>query len=123
MEAVGSYIQTLRDKQSVSRARMAEEIGTTENTLWRIESGRQEPGISLLARILQYVQGSLQEVTNLAAKADATAEDGRRAAERSTLQPIQLTSEQVSQIASLDPETREAVFRIVRQLQQEKESG
>lgn len=80
MEAMGSYIQALRGK--ISRARMADDIGTTENTLWRIESGKQEPGLDLLVRIMNYVNGSLDDAIRLATKPDATAEDGEYCAKR-----------------------------------------
>lgn len=119
MEAVGSYIQTLRDKQSVSRARMAEDIGTTENTLWRIESGRQEPGVSLLARILQYVQGSIEDVFRLAARADATVEDGRREAQKALLPTVELSEEEKARLLALSPEQRRLVLDLVAQMRKE----
>lgn len=111
MEAVGSYLQALRDKRHISRARMADDIGTTENTLWRIESGRQEPGLSLLARMVVYVQGSIDEVVRLASRTDAGIEDGKKAAQQ--VHTVPLDDNDLAAIARLSYEQRRLILELV----------
>ncbi len=115
--AVGVYLQTLRDQLHLTRAKMAEEIGTTQNSIWRIESGRQEPGAWLLARIVQRVHGSLEDVLRLAVDATATIEDGRRAAEVAARPRFALTERQRTAIAALTSEELDLLVDLAERLQ------
>ncbi len=65
MEAAGAYLQTLREGMKLSRAKLAEQLGTTENTLWRIEAGRQEPGGALLFGLIKQLRGAYDDVARL----------------------------------------------------------
>lgn len=44
MHDVAVYLQALRDGQHLSRNKLADLVDTTDNTIGRIERGRQEPG-------------------------------------------------------------------------------
>jgi transcriptional regulator with XRE-family HTH domain len=80
--AVGAYLQVLRESRKMSRAALAERVKASENTIWRIESGRQEPGGVLLISMTEEIQGSLDDIKALVCKKNASAEYGKQLAEK-----------------------------------------
>ncbi len=66
----------------MSRARLANLIMSTENTIWRIESGRQDPGAMLFAQIVQTIDGKWDDIDWLMSTPDATADDAHRLAQQ-----------------------------------------
>lgn len=82
MKGLGIYLQVLREAAGLSRARVAADLGTTENTLWRIESGRQEPASTMLAGIVRAVGGDWPDVEALLLDGDADEATARRLAAR-----------------------------------------
>lgn len=65
MSNLASYLTTLRASQGMSRARLAEAVGTTEMTILRIERHGQEPSGGLLVRLIDTLHGSWDVVTRL----------------------------------------------------------
>ncbi len=64
--AVGAYLMELRERRrpKMSRARLADLVGTTAMNISRIERG-QEPGGELLVRLVTTLNGSWDTVTQL----------------------------------------------------------
>jgi DNA-binding XRE family transcriptional regulator len=62
MTSVGAYFRTLREKQGITRAWVAEQAETTETSLYRIESGKQTPGLELMLGIIHVLRGSVGDV-------------------------------------------------------------
>lgn len=52
MAAIAAYVRQLRDAQDISRSRLAELVGTSDNNIWRIEEQGQEPRGGLLLLII-----------------------------------------------------------------------
>lgn len=71
---LGAYIRTLRRhmKPRVSQKKLAELADTTNNTIWRIEAGEQEPQ-EMLPAILTVIGGRIKDVARLR-KQDANIE-------------------------------------------------
>lgn len=69
MVNVSTYLTTLRAAKGLSRARLADMVGTTEMSILRIEKQGQEPGGPLLVRLIEVLNGSWDVVTRLV-KAD-----------------------------------------------------
>lgn len=82
MEAVGAYIRALRLRQGLTQSKLAELVGVSGNTIWRIEKGRQEPEGIQLAAILTIIKGWIDDVYELLSNALATKLDGKTRAEQ-----------------------------------------
>lgn len=108
MTGVGAYFRTLREKQGITRAWVAEQAGTTETSLYRIESGSQKPGLEIMLGIIQAVRGSVADVRELLRDKDAKEDEGRRRAE-ATLSEVQLR--EADRIAT-DPLTADDARRL-----------
>lgn len=90
--AAGAFVWSLRQRQIVdvrgktkpmSRARLASLVGVTESTIWRIETGDQMPGVDVLEKIMNAIDGSVAEFIRLYNDAKRkTREDGEAAAIR-----------------------------------------
>lgn len=132
IEAVGAYLQRLRQKKELSRAQLATLVDVTETSLWRIESGKQEPRGTLLFALIKAVDGSSDDVQTLLFGADATVEDAELLAEewwsKRTGEPVQqepkpsatdiATAEQVERISSfLDDFSRDEIQSIMAVIQ------
>lgn len=65
MSGVGAYIRTLREKQGITRSWVAEQVKTSETSLYRIELGKQAPATALLIGIVKAVRGSFDDVEML----------------------------------------------------------
>lgn len=107
MEAVGAYIRTLRLQQKLTQTKLAELVGVSNNTIWRIEAGQQEPGGSQLAAILTIIRGRIDHVYELLSNTFATKADGEKKAKQ------QLTAESVLALADTDPKRIALLKRIM----------
>ncbi len=116
MQAVGAYFQELRDARNESRAAVASALGVTENTIWRVETGRQEPGASLLIALVRYLHARWEDVQALMARNDAQAIDGKQAA-LEHLRAAGLWTEEddeiVRRIRQLDPDRRRVIDQLL----------
>jgi transcriptional regulator with XRE-family HTH domain len=125
MAGLASYIRTLREGQGITRAWLAEQAGTTETSLYRIENGKQEPSGQLLLNLVAAVRGSYTDARNLLAGNGADEHTGRELAEK------RLSQAEIAMIDSLiedigdeeaerladqlvnDPEFRRSIIRAV----------
>lgn len=82
MKAAAAYLWRLRERQKISRAKLANLVSTTENTIWRVETGKQEPGGRLLVSLVTVLQANWQDVVDLVDQKTATPEDGRARADQ-----------------------------------------
>jgi transcriptional regulator with XRE-family HTH domain len=78
MQAAGVYIRILRKQRQLSQSRLAEIVGVTGNTIWRIEAGKQEPGAGVLGELLTTLEGRIEDVQELLSNPAATVSDGER---------------------------------------------
>jgi transcriptional regulator with XRE-family HTH domain len=65
MEAVGTYLQKLRERKGLSREQIGYEIGTNAAQVFRIEKGVIDTRGSLLLRFVHAVDGSANELMHL----------------------------------------------------------
>lgn len=114
LEAAGAYLQTLREFHGLSRADIASAAGTNEAQVIRIEKGEIDTRGSLLLRFLQSVQGSAEELLRLITSANATAEEGRRAARQA--EPLPLKPKLEAMLRGLPDDDLDAVAAIVARL-------
>ena len=84
-KAAATYLRHLRELRGYSRAFLVPLLRTTENTLWRIEDGRQDPGTELLISILSVLGGRFTDLYQLAANEERTVEEAQRLAEAAVL--------------------------------------
>lgn len=113
MAGVGAYFRTLRERQGITRAWVAEKAGTSETSLYRIESGIQKPGLEIMLGIIDAVRGSVGDVRDLLRDDNAKEPEGVRRAE------VVLTAVQYAEGKRLatDPSTAD----IARQLAEDPE--
>ena len=76
MQAAGAYLRALRTHQGLSQGKLAELVGVSGNTIWRIEAGDQEPRAGQLAALLTTLRGRIEDIQELISSATATAADG-----------------------------------------------
>ncbi len=77
MQAAGAYFRALREYQQLTQSRLAELVGVTGNTIWRIEAGAQEPRGELATALLTVLRGRIEDLQALISDVNATADDGR----------------------------------------------
>ena len=124
MTGMGTYIRTLREGQGITRAWVAERVGTSDTSVYRIEKGDQAPATVLLIGIVNAIRGSFEDVEELLRNDGAKAEKGKSLAEsRLTLtQQARITAVQdeigvdnAAEAATLiqnDPALRKAILRL-----------
>ena len=71
MCAAASYLRALRERHGLSRATLASQVEATENTIWRIEDGRQEPSGPLLVALVTSVHGNWDHINGVFADTPA----------------------------------------------------
>lgn len=81
MTATGAYIRALRLRQRMSQGKLAELVGVTSNTIWRIESGDQEPKTGQIAALLTTLHGRIEDVQRLISDKLATEREAERLAD------------------------------------------
>jgi DNA-binding XRE family transcriptional regulator len=108
MTSVGAYFRTLREKQGITRAWVAEQAETTETSLYRIESGKQTPGLELMLGIIHVLRGSVGDVRDLLRDEDAKEERGRKLAEQRLAAEYRQINDMVS-----NPDTAAIAHKLV----------
>lgn len=114
MPAIAAYVRQLRDAQDISRSRLAEIVGTTDNNIWRIEEQGQEPRGGLLLLIVRALNGSLDDAAELL-RDDATENEGRRRAMTRLSSKSEIETERslaLAQRVLSDPDLRDALIRV-----------
>lgn len=125
MEAVGSYIETLREVRGLQSQTVVALAGLENSTyLWRIEQGKlKNPGASQILAIIEAVGGSFEHVARLMKSDKATRADGKRLAiqwlNESQQQSLTDRIEQaIEQIREENPSyTIDDALEVLRQLQ------
>lgn len=80
LQAVGAYLQRLREEARISRHALAKKVETSDSQIIRIEQG-QETRFSLLVMIIKTVDANIDDVIELTLSTDNTTEDGIQRAE------------------------------------------
>lgn len=99
LEAFGAYIKALRKRRKLTQAKLGGMIGVAGNTVYRIESGRQEPETTQLAALLTTLGGRIKDVQRLLSGAASKADADRLATEA-------LTEEKLLAMIDTDPKRR-----------------
>lgn len=118
MAAIAAYVRQLRDAQDISRSRLAELVGTSDNNIWRIEEQGQEPRGGLLLLIIQALHGSIDDAASLL-RADADESEGRQRAMTRLSNRHAIDSERGTALAErilTDPDLRDALIRVADSL-------
>lgn len=68
---VGAYVLHLRVSRGLSRAKLADLVGSTEMNLLRVEKQGQEPSAGLLIRLMTALHGSWEVVSKLESMPDS----------------------------------------------------
>lgn len=58
-QVLGARLKDLRERAGILRDELAGMIGISDNTLWRIESGKYSPSTDLLEKILMVLDATL----------------------------------------------------------------
>ena len=111
MEAAGAYLRALRTHQGLSQGKLAELVGVSGNTIWRIEAGDQEPRASQLAALLTTLRGRIEDIQELISSTTATAADGEALAERML---TQAESNSLLALANTDDKRARLLRRIAK---------
>lgn len=126
MEAVGGYFRGLREGQDMSPAdvasRLREVLGrkVDPTTVWRIETGRQNPGADLLLGLINVLKGRLADVEAIFSRADASAAEGEALGRRVAAKGFEhLTDDDLAILGQLSPSQRKAALIFLRQMLQE----
>lgn len=77
MLAIGSYLRTLREARSLTRAEVAARVNTSEQQLFRIEAGEIDTRGSMLLHLVDVVQGNADDLRRIVVNNLTTAEEGR----------------------------------------------
>lgn len=111
--AGSAYLRTLRKAQKgLTQEGLAERIGVSGNTIYRIEAGVQEPKTKQIISLLAILQGDARDLSELINNPSATEQDGElKAAQR--LQSI---------AAQATPEQRKTIADQLRQMANDLES-
>jgi transcriptional regulator with XRE-family HTH domain len=59
MNDFGSRLKMLREMRELPLSKLAEDIGTTKSALSRYENGKMEPGLSVMIRLAEYFNVTL----------------------------------------------------------------
>jgi transcriptional regulator with XRE-family HTH domain len=134
MQAVGSYLQTLRECRVMgvgevvsAIASIAPGLDTNATYIWRVERGKIEsPGARLLFAFTAAVGGSFEHIGELLLSSEATPQDGSRLAEHWYRRPNQGESapehsthdliQQVVQMAHLNKLSTNDIIDIITDL-------
>ena len=82
MNAIAGYLQGLREGRDLSKADVASAVRVMLErkvdsvTIWRIETGRQNPGTDLFLAMVIVLRGTMSDVEALFVQTDATHDDG-----------------------------------------------
>lgn len=82
VQAVGGYVQGLIDRQAgLTIASVSAAAGVEPNYIWRLRTGDvKKPSAEIVAGLVRAARGSIERAMGLLLDAQATEEDGRRAA-------------------------------------------
>ncbi|MCG8346192.1 MAG: helix-turn-helix domain-containing protein [Chloroflexales bacterium] len=114
MEAVGTYLATLRRGRRLSQQKISQILGVTDRTLRTWEQGKAVPNLNELALLVVLLEGTWNHIRTLT-RQDATGEDGRTLARRQ-LQGHGLTDEQLALIEGLDDDQLAALLVVAEQM-------
>lgn len=117
MLAVGAYLRTLRSQQGLSQGKLAELVGVSGNTIWRIEAGEQEPRASQLAALLTVLRGRIEDVQRLISDSLATVMQGEELASDAILR---VERDRILALADTD-EKRARLLRRIAELTENPE--
>lgn len=110
MQAVGVYLRALRARQKLTQGKLAELVGVTGNTIWRIEAGEQEPKIALLAAILTTLRGRIEDIQQLVNDKEATPHEAEQLADQALVIHDQTAA--LLKLANTDEKRRALLLRI-----------
>jgi len=81
MNAVGAYLQVLREARSLSRRALARDMGLDASQIDRIEKGMNIPRSPFLFALVRAVQGNARQVSQLLLDPNATVATGEQLAQ------------------------------------------
>jgi transcriptional regulator with XRE-family HTH domain len=88
MQAVGTYIKTLRESQGMTALEVGNAAGTNPTYIWRVESASlKSPGMDLLFKIVAAVKGRGDHIMRLMIEENPTDDLARALAQEAQLTP------------------------------------
>jgi hypothetical protein len=106
MKAVGAYLRTLREGRGLSRVWVAEQAGTNDTSIYRVEQRGQEAGPKILIGFVRAVSGSFDDIDELLKVDDLPVDVGVRLAEQ------RLSSEQAHVQKHINGYTADELSRV-----------
>lgn len=116
--ALGGYIRGLREERGWSASevvvRMKPILGRNVDptTVWKIETGRMNPGSDLLLAMLHALAGSVTEAWAIMRRADFSEADGEERG-RAAARGLTITDDDVAVLRSLEGEERDRLLAIL----------
>jgi transcriptional regulator with XRE-family HTH domain len=96
LEAVGSYLQRLREEAKISRHALSKRVETSDSQIIRIEQEGLDTRVSLFFKIIHEVDANPDDVMELLLSPTSTVEDGRQMADLWITKRKQLSGEETS---------------------------
>jgi transcriptional regulator with XRE-family HTH domain len=81
MQAVGTYLRTLREAKNLSRGDLAKQVDSNEMQILRIEKGEGDTRGSMLMKLVRLVGGNAEHIADLWSSNSATSDDGKQLAQ------------------------------------------
>ena len=78
---IGSFLKTLRKEKNLTQEQLAEQLGVSNRTISRWETGNNMPDISLLTEIAEFYDVSIPELINGERKSEEMQEEVKVVAE------------------------------------------
>ncbi len=78
---IGSFLKTLRKEKNLTQEQLAEQLGVSNRTVSRWETGNNMPDISLLTEIAEFYDVSIPELINGERKSEEMKEEVKEVAE------------------------------------------
>jgi transcriptional regulator with XRE-family HTH domain len=116
MTAVGAYLKTLRQERGLTQKDVATYVDVSIKMIGEWEKGINEPKIGFMARLLEILQGTPEDIQQLITSAQQS-EDGIELAKQ-TMQRRRLSDEELALFERLPEHRRQLLASVAQEMLQ-----
>lgn len=120
MIAAGAYLRSLRKAKGFTQEALAAKVGVAGNTIYRIESGRQEPLTNQIVKLMAALDARAEDLAELL---DSTGESTERAEQLAARAVLAANAALDSAETKASTEAKEDAAALLRRLAALVESG